>query len=197
MADHPEIKFGAGCHIAAAAKMLVDAVAKTGEPVQGKFNDILLIADASSTPDGIVAFFDQQREIRAEEYRNSPEGKRAEQEAEERRSRLQQTHDSLMRKLPSLDMHDQVAVLDWLCQMQEPSDHIGIILRRTTIVSAFEKAGFVANANTGKAYKADDRENNFRYLVGQALAGLKDGPAIHSILHKFTKEWREKFLVNA
>jgi len=64
-------------------------------------------------------------------------------------------------------------------------------------VSACEKAGFVANANTGKAYKADDRDNSFRYLVGQALAGLKDGPAIHSILHKFAKEWREKFLVNA
>jgi hypothetical protein len=197
MAEHPEIKFGAGTHIAAAAKMLVDAVAKTHEPVQGKFNDILLVADVSSTPDGIVAFFDQQCAIRAEEYRNSPEGKRAEQETEERRSRLQQTHDSLMRKLPSLDMRDQVAVLDWLCQMQEPSDHIGIILRRATIVSAFEKAGFVANANTGKAYKADDRDNSFRYLVGQALAGLKDGPAIHSILHKFTKEWRAKFLVDA
>jgi hypothetical protein len=197
MIEHPEIKFGAGTHIAVAAKMLVDAVAKTHEPVQGKFNDILLVADVGSTPDSIVAFFDQQCAIRAEEYRNSPEGKRAEQEAEERRSRLQQTYDSLMRKLPSLDMRDQVAVLDWLCQMQEPSDHIGIILRRATIVSAFEKAGFVANANTGKAYKADDRDNSFRYLVGQALAGLKDGPAIHSILHKFTKEWRAKFLVDA
>lgn len=197
MTDYAEIKFAGGTPIAMAARMLVDAVAKIHEPVQGKFNDILLVADAGSTLEGIVAFFDQQREIRAEEYRNSPEGKRAAQEAEERRSRLQQTHDSLMRKLPSLDMHDQVAVLDWLCQMQEPSDHVGIILRRATIVSAFEKAGFVANANTGKAYKADDRENSFRYLVGQALSGLKDGPAIHSILHKFTKEWREKFLVAA
>jgi hypothetical protein len=195
--NRPEIKFGAGTHIDMAAKMLVDAVTKEGVPVQGKFNDILLIADTASTPDGIVAFWDQQSAIRAEEYRNSPEGKRAQAEAEERRSRLQQIHDSLMRKLPSLDMSDDVQVLDWLCQMQEPSDHIGIIVRRSTIVSAFEKAGFVAGANTGKAYKADDRNNSFRYLVGQALSGLKDGPAIHSILHKFAKEWREKFLATA
>lgn len=80
--------------------------------------------------------------------------------------------------------------------MQEPSDHAGVILRRETIVSAFERRGFKAGENCGADYKPDDRSNMFRYLVGQALSGLKDGPAIHPILHKFAAEWREQFGIN-
>jgi len=52
---------------------------------------------------------------------NSPEGKEAERKREADRSSAQQLHDALMAKLPSLDMSNDVAVLDWLCQMQGPS----------------------------------------------------------------------------
>ena len=48
MSDYPEIQFGAGTHIAVAAKMLVDAAAKGREPVQGKFNGIPLTADGAT-----------------------------------------------------------------------------------------------------------------------------------------------------
>ena len=56
-----------------------------------------------------------------------------------------------------------------------------------------EKVGYVAEANCGKDYKPGNRDNMFRYLVGQGLSGLKDGPAIHSIIHKFADEWRREF----
>ena len=92
-------------------------------------------------------------------------------------------------------MTNASAVLDWLCQMQECSDHIGVIVRKHTIVEAFERAGYKANENTGADYRAGDRNNAFRYLVGQALSGLKEGPAIHPILHKFAAEWRLQFNV--
>lgn len=98
-----------------------------------------------------------------------------------------------MRNLPSLDMNNDCAVLAWVCEMQEPSDHVGVIVRRETIVSAFEKAGYVAGANCGPDYRPGNRDNMFRYLVGQALDGLKNGPAIHPIIHKFADEWRREF----
>lgn len=192
--NHPHIEFGAGTHIAEAAKMLVAARDREGCPVQGQFNDIVLVADLATTPDDIVVAFNRECARRSKEYRNSPEGKRAAAETEQRRSAAQSKHDALMAALPSLDMSNDTAVLDWLCGMQEPSDHVGVIIRRSTIVSVFESAGFVANANTGKNYKEGDRANMFRYLVGQALDGLKRGPAIHPIIHKFSDEWRKKFL---
>ncbi len=98
-----------------------------------------------------------------------------------------------MAKLPSLDMKNRAAVLDWLCAFQDPSDHIGVVQRRQTVVAAFEKAGYVAGANCGEDYDEHSIDNSFRYLVGQALSGLKDGPAIHPILHKFTAEWKMRF----
>ena len=77
--------------------------------------------------------------------------------------------------------------------MQGPSDSVGVIVRRETIVSAFEAKGFVAGANCGSDYRDGDRDNMFRYLVGQALDGLKKGPSIHPIINDFAQKWRERF----
>lgn len=38
---------------------------------------------------------------------------------------------------------------------------------------------------------AEDRENVFRYIVGQCLDGLKS-VAIHSIMHKFVAGWKKQ-----
>lgn len=186
------VNFGAGEHIAQSAEKLV-AAAKDNGAANGVFNEIELTATAVSTSDSIVNFYNQESKRRAEAYRNSPEGKEAERQRGISRSNAQQLHDTLMAQLPQLDMSDDVAVLDWLCQMQEPSDHNGVIVRRETIVSVFEKHGFRADENCGADYRPGDRKNMHRYLVGQALSGLKDGPAIHPILHKFANEWRAQF----
>lgn len=194
MSEKTPIDFLAGTHIGRAAEMLVKAAAENGEAT-GSFNGIALWAGNGTTAEQIVSDFEKRQAAAAEAYRSSPEGKRDEREADERRTAAQSKHDALMRKLPSLNMADDIAVLDWLCAMQEPSDRVGVIVRRDTIVSHFEKAGFIAGANCGKDYRDGDRDNMFRYLVGQAMDGL-NGPAIHSIIHKFAADWRKRFLNN-
>ena len=186
------IDFLGGEHIASAAAKLVEA-AKAHGAAKGKFNDIELIAKPDSSPDDLVAYFERECAARSEAYRNSPEGKEAAKASNDCRASLQAKHDALMDCLPALDWKNDVAVLDWICAMQEPSDHVGVISRRETIVSAFERHGFKAGANCGKNYRDGDRENTFSYLVGQALSGLKEGPAIHSIIHKFASEWHTRF----
>lgn len=186
------LDFLGGTSIGLAAQQLCEAAAEHGG-ARGTFNDIELVATADSTPEAIADFYMEQSAARAAAYRKSPEGIRAAQEADARRAADQQKHDSLMRRLPSLNMKDDIAVLDWLCEMQGPSDHSGVIVRRQTIVEDFEKAGYVAGANCGENYKPGDRDNMFRYLVGQALSGLKEGPSIHPIIHKFSDEWRAEF----
>ena len=188
-----EIEFYAGCHIAKAAKLLLDAAKSNGEAV-GMFNNIQLVAREGQTEADVVGDYQRQSEALAELYRNSPEGRAAATEREESRAAAQAKHDRLMRQLPSLNFRDDAAVLDWCCQMQEPSDHVGVIVRRETIVETFAKHGFEPGVNCGADYKPRDRGNMFRYLVGQALSGLQDGPAIHSIIHQFADEWRAKFL---
>jgi hypothetical protein len=187
------VEFSPGTHIARAAAELVDAAKKHGS-AEGMFNDIHLLAEAETTPEAVVDFFTRATEARDDAYRKSPEGQKAEREADERRQAAQARHDALMQRLPKLDLYDQVAVLDWLCEMQDPSDHVDVIVRRKTIVETFERAGYEAGENCGEDFRPDDRKNVFRYLVGQALSGLKDGPAIHPILHKFTAEWKAKFI---
>lgn len=190
------VYFQPGEHIDSAADRLVQEAQRHGA-AKGAFNEIELRADRSTKAAAISAFYTAESARRAEAYRNSPEGRAAEAKSAAERADLQARHDALMRRLPTLNMQDDVAVLEWLCAMQEPSDRTGVIVRRDTIVSAFEAAGFCANECTGADYRAGDRVCAFRYLVGQALAGLKEGPAIHPIIHKFASDWRRRFISDA
>lgn len=190
------IHFLAGEHIAKSVDRLVAAAREYGS-AGGFFNDIELKATATTTPEEVVRFYNSEIDRRVAAFINSPEGKEAERKREAGRSSAQQLHDSLMAKLQSLDMSNDVAVLDWLCQMQEPSDRIGVIVRRQTIVQTFEKYGFKAGENCGAHYRPGDRKNMHRHLVGQALSCLKEGLSIHPILHKFAAEWRNLFAAEA
>jgi hypothetical protein len=88
---------------------------------------------------------------------------------------------------------NDVAVLDWLCEMQPASDRAGVIVRRQTILDIFAKHGFLPGVNCGKNFRPESRENVHRWLIGQALATLESF-AIHGIVHKFAREWKDKFV---
>lgn len=191
-----EIAFSPGQHISSAARELIEA-AKANGSATGKFNNIILVAREGTTEADIRADFDRQSEARAEAWRNSPEGQTAAKEREDRRSALQSVADGLMVCLRTLDWKNDAEVLDWCCDIQEPSDYNGVLVRRETIIEIFAKHGYQPNANVGPDYKDGDRENMFRYLVGQALSGLKTGPSIHPIIHKFADDWRARFLRHA
>lgn len=183
--------FDAGMHISAAAARLCGVAKDQGSAV-GDFNGIRLSADRSSTAEQIVAAFDRESAARAEAYRKSPEGIAAEERRNAERQRLQGIHDDLMARLPILEW-THVPILDWLCAMQEPSDHIGVIVKRDTIVAEFAKHLYTPGMDCGADYQRGVKNSEFRYLVGQALDGLARGPSIHSILHKFVAEWKARW----
>jgi hypothetical protein len=186
------IEFGPGLHINEAARQLCDAARANGR-ASGSFNDIPLHATASTTPASIVACFERITAERAEAYRRSPEGIAAAGRANTNRQAMQATHDRLMVELPSLDWSNHGVILDWLCAMQAPSDHVGVIIRKQTIAAAFLKQGFEPGMDCGRSYQQGVKNSEFRYLVGQALDGIVNGPAIHPILHKFSDEWRARW----
>lgn len=187
------VDFPPGTHVAKAAEQLVDARLHGGV-ARGTFNDIELVADAGTTADDLVRFFEDECSRRAEAWRLSPEGQRHAAEQEQRRQHLQAYANILMEKLDALDFSDDAVVLDWLVKMQMPSDHIGVDVDPGRIIRVFSAHGWLPDVNTGAAFREDDRENFARYLAGQALANLEYIGAIHQIVHEFARQWRERFL---
>ncbi len=191
-----EVRFDAGQHVSGAAARLVEVAERDGAAF-GHFNEIQLQAvRGGAIAESIVADYDRLCAERSAAWRASPEGQKAEQERQERRQHLQGVHDALMARLPTI-WGDQAAILDWLCEMQGPSDHVGVIVRKDTIGAAFAKHNYVPGMDCGEEYKADQKNSAWRYLVGQALDGIVNGPAIHSILHKFADEWRARWIAKA
>lgn len=187
-----QVEFGAGEHISRAACRLVEAAQKYGE-AKGHFNEIELTANALSIPQDITEYFETECTRRAEAYRASPEGIVSAKRNQDEIAALEVERDRLMAALPSLDFSNQSAVLDWLCALQVPSDRSGVAVDSKAVLNAFADHGLIADANCGKDFNGENRDNFYRYIVGQGLSGLKDGPAIHWIINKFTGEWKAKF----
>jgi heme-degrading monooxygenase HmoA len=186
------IEFMAGTRVDEAAAELVHVAGKYGE-AQGAFNEIMLTAKADTEPAAIVAFYNRESEAQAKAWRESPEGRAAETRQADAIAASQATHDRLVGELPALDFTNAAAVLDWLCAIQEATDHVGVTVNKTAILEAFTAHGFQPNVNCGADFKPDDRDNVFRWLVGQALDGLQS-VAIHGVIHKFAADWKSKFL---
>lgn len=185
--DAETIRFPAGLHIREAAKLLVERA-----PASGMFNEIELRAEGGETPEAVVARFTNQCEERAARYRVSPEGIAAAQARSNAKLGAQQVYDKQMAKLPALDFTNDLAVLDWLCAIQDATDTSGVRMDKNAILIAFATNGFRPNANCGDAFDGADRDNFHRWIVGQALDTLS-AVSIHPMIHKFAADWREKF----
>lgn len=181
-----------GQHITSFAAQLVRAAEASGE-ARGVFNGVEIIAERGATADGLRDQWQRKTDAAHVAYLNSPTSRAAKAKREAGIAAAQETHDNLVRDLATLDFENDVAVIDWICAIQDSTDHVSLVVDKPRIIAAFEAAGFAVNVNCGPAFKADDRDNVFRYLVGQALDGLKS-VAIHGIIHKFAGEWKDKFV---
>ena len=176
------IEFSAGQHIDRAAVQLVEA-AKAHGSASGAFNGVEMTACPTSTAGEIV-----------ENWSRDMDASAVAREAEI--ARLQEVHNHAMQDLISLDWSDDVAVLDWVCRIQDATDHIGVVVRGAEIVGAFASHGFDVGANCGAEFRPDVRDNVHRYIVGQALDNLAHVGAIHGVIHKFSANWKRRFCSN-
>lgn len=189
--DMRTIEFMPGTRVDEAAAELVHVAEKYGE-AQGSFNQIMLTAKRDTAPEDIVEYFHRESAARAEAWRNSPEGKAYEARRVADVATNQAVHDRLVAQLPELDFGNPVSVLNWLCAIQGATDHAGVSVNKAAILEAFTAHGFTPGANCGADFRADDSDNVFRWLVGQALDGLQH-VAIHGVIHDFAAGWKAKF----
>jgi hypothetical protein len=184
-----------GQHVQQFAQQLIDRAKADGVDVEGDFNGITLhvSSDEPVTAEDLVNFYSQESDRRAEEYRQSPEGVKAAEEDEARKNALQEKADQLVTQLDSLDFSNLEAVIDWIVDFQDASDHIGVSFDREKVVSTFRSHGFDVGVNTGEAFNEEDAENFAKWLVGQALGGINSVGAIHQVVHRFAGDWKMKF----
>lgn len=182
-----------GTTIYEAAVEMISIANATGDTVMVDFNEVEITANPGDEPNSIVATYHERCNRRAEAYRNSPKGKRAAAEAEERKRSAQKTINEAMVELRALDFGSFAAVINWLDKICDPSDHIGVYVPRYEILSAFSENGFEPNVYCGEDHDGDNEEVVARWLIGQALGTLRDIGAIHPMISKFADDWRKKF----
>lgn len=187
-----KISVRAGTSISNAIEMALDLAGRRGETVEFDFNDISMAVQPGEDPADVAIRWTNMANARAEAYRVSPEGVKQAQEAQDRRRRMQDQHDALMRSLPDLNFGNDEAVLDWLTAFAEATDQRGVLAKHMTALEVFKSKGFIANENTGPHHRENDRQNVFRYLVGQAMDGMESGN-ICPVIHSFVADWKKKF----
>lgn len=187
-----EVVFSPGQHIARAAEELSSAANEHGAAT-GTFNDIVLTALRGQPPQEIVASFDEQLRESGRRYRESPAGIAAAKAAASRLSDSQAIYDGHMASLAVLDFNSQAAILDWLCGIQDATDHVGVLTIPSEITLAFAKHGYEPGVYCGDKFDGESPDIFARWVIGQALDGLQKIGAIHPIIHKFAGQWKSKF----
>lgn len=185
----------AGETIGSAASAMFNMANANFEVVKANFNGIDLEVDWRGSPEVVVRDYRQKVEAAQAAYWASDEGKKEAEQSSLCKARLQTKHDNLMLTLKDLDFKNDEALINWLCEYQEPSDYIGIVKFPEDVVSVFARFGYFPNVNCYENFNGKDRDNFARWLIGQALACLEsDIKAIHPIIHKFAEEWKLKFI---
>ena len=184
-----------GDHIKTAIAEMVTLATAHNETVTATFNGVSLVVTPTTTADDAMAAFVTQRAQSKRDYAASPEGIEMARWQEAYRTRLQGEMDAAMARLDTLDWHDIGAVLGWVEQVQNATNHMGVTTLRDEIVGAFLAHDYFPNVNLGDQCRPDDADNFGRWIIGQALDGLIKVGAVHQVTHKFIGDWRRRFVV--
>lgn len=184
----------AGDRLEMVAKKVVAITDVTRRSCAMTFNEIEIVVKPGDSVASVTNFYHEEYERQSAAYKASPEAKRARREAEERLNQARAKLDELMLRLPQLDFGNLTAVIDWLGELRDPSDDVGVDTPWQAIVAKFAEHGFVPGMNTGSNFNGEDETNYARYLIGNALSGLAcEVHAIHQVYRHFADQWREKF----
>ncbi len=182
-------EFMGGTRIDDAARELCAAANRDGQLHEGTFNDIAIVAMPGDAPEIVVRLYHAASELRAAEYRESPQGKQAAREAEERRAHAQSEVTRLLRSLDSLDWATHHAPLRWWREFTEHADHVGVTFHRSYVLGQFHGHGYVTGVNCGRDFNKADPNNVARWIVGQCLEMTEKVGSPHPVSGKFITEW--------
>lgn len=170
----PQMALSVVCAEAAALSV------KSGGEVHFKFNDVALIASPERSASQLSADYNEICRIRAEEYRNSPEGIAA---AARRRYEIlskQQEVDALIRQLPTALKHGLDEAVKWIKDFTNLADDIAVKFDKAGLALSFRTYGYKTNEHVGEPKEwFNTRERIGRSLIGQVMNCLESGMPPH------------------
>lgn len=180
---------GAGEHISTACRKAAEIAGRRGLTVQFRFNDVDVAVAPGERPEAAEDRWNIERDRQTEAWRASPEGRRAEAEAEERRRDCQRRTDALIVRLPGV-VKELGPLVRWCVELSRAADHVGVRWSPSAVADAIEAAGWRRDAHVGRAEAEFRGEPTMlgEYVVGQALSCLGHGMPPHPIVEKFARE---------
>lgn len=184
-----------------AAAAIEQATARSAE-VGFDFNGVTMKAREGSTVDGMTKEYLAEQQRRAEEYRNSPEGKAAAERRVREAAEKQTKVDEMIKSLPEVLKADDAnkpngKVLNWLEKFGDANDDYRVKLtaeQAKDLARQFEEAGWKAHARVGDPAAKTDLTAFRQWGVGQAVAQLQDGEKISSNMTSLIADGHNKLL---
>lgn len=185
-----KIEIDPGTHILAACKEAIEAAKKHGEPVMFDFNGIGMTAHHDGDALGMMHDWNIKAQQKAEEYRRSPAGIKAAQEAAQRARDNQAKVDELLGTLRQA-VNRVDTLVDWLAEFCVPADHVNVTYDKSVIIESIRHAGYVKNYGVGDPPESfGTRDRMGRYIIGQALTNMME----HDLPpHPITTTFAERF----
>lgn len=160
-----------GESIGETAKCMVVMAIGAQQPVQAKFNDILLTANPGDTPDSITAFYRDELNRRHEAYINSPEYAAQQREAEEAQRRKDIEFDEAMKAAPEkMTLRDEAG---WV-QVVEKTETVMAAALFATLSSGREswKGGSLAAKRFSHAQRQHPTPQTMKGSPASCMAAL-------------------------
>ncbi|HYF10175.1 MAG TPA: hypothetical protein VD967_01040 [Candidatus Paceibacterota bacterium] len=191
------VRFGFGCDITRAAEELVVAAAYSLDgKARGNFNGVTIVArPTTASPEALVSQWRRKMDAKDKRYQRSAKAKAAKRKWAAHEAEVQARHDELMRILPHLDFSNDVGVLAWLCEFQNPSDSMFVKGRDPlAVLAAFARHGYFPVEKV-VVFDRNDRASVANVIIVQALSGLASSiGAIHQVIHYHVEDWKKRFI---
>ena len=179
-----------GEHISDYASRCYNIAKRYATIVEGQFNGATFDTKGCSSARDVLKRLELELNKNQETYQKSDRYKDIQAATKQKTKQQQVIATKLVGELDALNWSSFSDILDWLCNIQQAADYVGVSIDTEKIVQTFKKNGFFTNVNTDDDFDGNDEENVARYIIGQALDGFETVGAPHPVLLSFVEKWK-------
>jgi len=190
----------AGSDIKSSCRLATAYSKQWGAKLKFDFCGTKLVASPICGENELYAKWKAKQDYDRIQYLNSEEYKQQEIKEKALNNKRQELIEILVAVAPLL-VKDEAKLLDWVCDLSEHGDYIGISWPKEDVARLLEDAGWVPDAHCLPEDASDLEKALFRdkfdhnktmqaeYIVGQAISCLQSGFAPHQVTHKFVDDY--------
>lgn len=172
-----------GCDIRTAARKAIERAQETGLSVQLVFNEVTFVLTAKNDPDTVERTYLSRMAALA-----APTAAAFETAVKENLAKDVEQAQAMLADLPHC-IADEDALVEWVGAFALLNLAQGFDLK--ALADQLEAAGYVADDMTTEPVPVPTKRHWARYVIGQAIAMLRSGRAMHPVLCAHAKRYKE------